>query len=83
MNNQNNPINIFQNMLSMGVNPQQIEQMIFAQNPQLQIIANQMKQSGLSPVDFVLQYARQNNMPYQQQAINQMVNQMRGMIPHK
>lgn len=83
MNNQNNPINIFQNMLSMGVNPQQIEQMILAQNPQLQIISNQMKQSGLSPVDFVLQYARQNNIPYQQQAINQMVNQMRGMIPHK
>ena len=31
---QNNPINIFQQFLAMGTNPQQIAQMIFQQNPQ-------------------------------------------------
>lgn len=82
-NNQFNPISTFQNMLGMGVNPQQIEQLIFMQNPQLQILANQMKQSGLSPVDFVIQFARQNNMPCNPNVINQMANQMRGMIPQR
>lgn len=79
MNNNNNPMMLFQQMLSMGNNPQQIEQMILQQNPQLQVISNQMKQSGMSPLDFVMQYARQNNI--NPNLINQMVNQMRGMLP--
>ena len=75
---QNNPINIFQQFLAMGTNPQQITQMIFQQNPQLQIIANQMQQSGLSPMDFVMQYARQQNIdPHM---VQNMYQQMRGMI---
>lgn len=77
---QNNPINIFQQFLAMGTNPQQITQMIFQQNPQLQIIANQMQQSGLSPMDFVMQYARQQNIdPHM---IQNMYQQMRGMIKY-
>lgn len=79
MNNNNNPMMLFQQMLSMGNNPQQIEQMILQQNPQLQVISNQMKQSGMSPLDFVMQYARQNNI--NPNLINQMANQMRGMLP--
>ena len=79
MNNNNNPMMLFQQMLSMGNNPQQIEQMILQQNPQLQVISNQMKQSGMSPLDFVMQYARQNNV--NPNLINQMANQMRGMLP--
>ena len=74
----NNPIMIFQQMLSMGNNPQQIEQMILQQNPQLQVTLNQMRQSGLSPIDFVMQYARQRNID--PNMINQMANQMRNMI---
>lgn len=77
----NNPLNIFQNMLSMGVNPKQIENFIFSQNPQLKILSNQMRQSGLTPIDFVIQYAKQNNINIQQNDIYQMANQMRGMIP--
>lgn len=77
--NNNNPMILFQQMLSMGNNPQQIEQMILKQNPQLQVISNQMKQSGMSPLDFVMQYARQNNV--NPNLINQMANQMRGMLP--
>ena len=75
---QNNPINIFQQFLAMGTNPQQIAQMIFQQNPQLRIIANQMQQSGLSPIDFVMQYARQQNID--PNMIQNMYQQMKGMI---
>lgn len=75
---QNNPINIFQQFLAMGNNPQQVAQMIFQQNPQLQVIANQMKQSGLAPMDFVMQYARQQNID--PNFIQNMYNQMKGMI---
>ena len=75
----NSPINIFQNMLRMGTNPQQIEQMIFANNPQLQVIANQMRQSGLVPMEFAMQFARQRNID--PSLISQMTNQMRGMLP--
>ena len=75
---QNNPINIFQQFLAMGTNPQQVAQMIFQQNPQLQVIANQMKQSGLAPMDFVMQYARQQNVD--PNFIQNMYNQMKGMI---
>lgn len=75
---QNNPINIFQQFLAMSTNPQQVAQMIFQQNPQLQVIANQMKQSGLAPMDFVMQYARQQNID--PNFIQNMYNQMKGMI---
>lgn len=74
----NNPITMFQQMLSMGSNPQQVAQIIFQQNPQLQVIANQMQQSGLSPMEFVMQYARQQNVdPHM---VQNMYQQMRGMI---
>lgn len=77
----NNPVNIFQQFLSMGSNPQMIQQNIFQQNPQLQVIYNQMMQSGLPPMQFVMQYARQNNID--PNMINNMYNQMRGMIPQQ
>lgn len=74
----NNAIALFQQMLSMGNNPQQIAQAIFQQNPQLQVIANQMQQSGMSPMNFVMQYARQQNID--PNMIQNMYQQMRGMI---
>lgn len=74
----NNAITLFQQMLSMGNNPQQVAQMIFQQNPQLQVIANQMQQSGLSPMDFVMQYARQQNI--NPSMVQNMYQQMRGMV---
>ena len=77
----NNPLQIFQNFLNMGSNPQQVRQMILHQNPQLQVIENQMQQSGLSPVQFVMQYAQQNNMPIAN--INNMYQQMLGMVNKK
>lgn len=80
--NNSNPLNIFQQMLSMGANPQQVEKLIFAQNPQLEILANQMRQSGLTPIDFVVQYAKQNNIPIEQNAMFNTYQQMLSMIPN-
>ena len=77
----NNPLGMFQQFLSMGPNPQMIQQALFQQNPQMQVIYNQMMQSGLSPVQFVMQYAKQNNI--NPNVINNMYNQMRGMIPQQ
>lgn len=76
----NNAITMFQQMLSMGSNPQQVAQMIFQQNPQLYVIANQMQQSGLSPIDFIMQYARQQNVNINPNMIQDMYQQMRGMV---
>lgn len=45
----------------MNYNPNQLIQ----QNPQAQILFNQMRQSGMSPRDFTIQYARQNNIDLQ------------------
>lgn len=77
----NNPLGMFQQFLSMGPNPQVIQQALFQQNPQMQVIYNQMMQSGLSPVQFVMQYAKQNNI--NPGIIDSMYNQMRGMIPQQ
>lgn len=77
----NNPLGMFQQFLAMGPNPQMVQQVLFQQNPQMQVIYNQMMQSGLSPVQFVMQYARQNNID--PNMINNMYNQMRGMIPQQ
>ena len=79
--NNNNPLNIFQQMLSMGTNPQQIKKVLFNKNPQLRILENQILQSGLSPIDFVFQYAQQNNIQVEQNSMLSMMQQMRNMIP--
>ena len=79
----NNPIGMFQQFLSLGPNPQVIQQALFQQNPQMQVIYNQMMQSGMSPIQFIMQYARQNNINIQPDMLNSMYNQMRGMIPQQ
>ena len=79
----NNPMDIFRNMLSMGNDPRIIEQMIYQQNPQLRVLANQMKQSGLTPIQFAVQYAKQNNIPIQENYLFNMCQQMQSMTPKK
>lgn len=64
MNNNNNPMQIMMQMLSMGKNPQQIMQNMMNNNPQAQTVFNQMRQSGMSPKQYVMQYAKQNNIDY-------------------
>jgi type IV secretory pathway VirB10-like protein len=65
----NSLINQILQMVSNGVNPQQLIQ----QNPQAQILFNQMQQSGMNIKDFTLQFARQNNINIQ--PIIQQLNQ--------
>lgn len=63
--------NIMQ-MLMGGMNPNQIMQNIMRQNPQAQVILNQMQQSGMSPQQYVQQLAMQNNIN-----LNPMLNMLR------
>lgn len=58
----NNILNFVLQAMGGGVNPQQTVQQLIAQNPQAQILFNQMQQSGMSMKDFTLQFARQNNI---------------------
>jgi argininosuccinate synthase len=77
----NNPVEIFKRFMTMGKDPKQIEEMIYQQNPQLRVLANQMKRSGLTPVEFVMQYAKQNNIPIQENSVQSMFQQMQNMTP--
>lgn len=63
--------NIFQMLLS-GMNPNQIMQNVIRQNPQAQVILNQMQQSGMTPQQYVEQLAKQNNIN-----LNPMLNMLR------
>lgn len=76
----NNTMNIFRDFMALGNNPKQIEQLLYMKYPQMQVVANQMKQSGLSPVDFVMQYAKQHNIPLNQNNVSGMYQQLRGMV---
>ena len=58
--NNNNPMQQMLQMLSMSNNPNQVVQMLAQQNPNVQAILNQMQQSGMTPQQFAMQYARQN-----------------------
>lgn len=61
----NNLANFIINTITNGQNPQQIIQQMIQQNPQAQILMNQMQQSGMSVKDFTLQFAKQNNINLQ------------------
>ncbi len=62
---QQNPMNVLMQLMSMGTNPQQITSQILSQNPQMKVAFNQMQQSGMSTKDYVMQYAKQNNIDIQ------------------
>lgn len=61
----NNVMNSILQMISNGQNPNQLIQQMIIQNPQAQVLFNQMQQSGMSAKDFTMQYARQNNINLQ------------------
>ena len=62
MMNNPNVINMLMSFIQSGNNPQQYIQGVIKQNPQLNAVFNQMKQSGLSAKDFTIQFAKQNNI---------------------
>lgn len=61
----NNPAQTLIQLMQMGNNPNMIIQNAIRQNPQLNFILNQMQTSGLSPQQYVMQYARQMNIDIQ------------------
>lgn len=61
----NNDINQIMNFIANGQNPNQLLQQMVQQNPQAQILFNQMQQSGMSMKDFTMQFAKQNNVNIQ------------------
>ena len=63
--NNNNGMNFLMNMLSAGNNPEQFIKNIISQNPQLNAVYTQAQQSGMPMKDFVMQYAKQNNINIQ------------------
>ncbi len=64
-------MNIMQ-MLMSGMNPNQIMQNVLQSNPQAQVILNQMQQSGMTPRQYVMQLAKQNNIN-----LNPMINMLK------
>jgi hypothetical protein len=62
MNNSQSLLNNVLNMLNIAKNPNQIIEELIKRDPQASILLNQMKNSGLSPQNFVKQYAKQNNI---------------------
>ena len=76
MNQQSNPVLFIMQSLQRGVNSNVIIQQLQQQamnNPQIksvlqefQVLSNQMKQSGMTPQQFVTQYAQQRGLPVRQ-----------------
>ena len=58
----NNALNELMQMINAFQNPQMIIKNMIGQNPQLQVIFNQMQQSGMSAEQYVRQFAKQNNV---------------------
>lgn len=58
-------LNNLMQLISGGMNPQQIIQSLSNQNPQIQVLLNQARQSGMTPQQYAMQYAKQNNINIQ------------------
>lgn len=58
----NNLMNMLMQMISGNMSPQQILQNMMNQNPQVRAMMNQIQQSGMSPQEYLNQYAKQNNI---------------------
>lgn len=81
-NVQNNAINQFRQILTMGNDPNALQQMILQSNPQLRIIANQMQQSNMNPKQYIVQMAKQYNIPVTEQMVENLMQSLKGFIPH-
>ena len=72
------PNNLMQimNMMRMGQNPNLLIQQFANQDPRVQMMLNQFRNSGMSPQQFVYQYAKQNGIDMSQ--IEAMMGNNRG-----
>ena len=71
--NNNNFINAIMQMIGGNMNPQQILQNMMNQNPQVRAMMNQIQQSGMSPQEYLNQYAKQNNIDLNNNPLVQML----------
>lgn len=69
----NNQFLQIMNLMRSGQNPNILINQMAQQNPQIKMMLEQLKNSGMSPQQFVYQYARQNGID-----ISQIENMMRG-----
>ena len=60
-----NPMQLIMQAMSGQGNPQQMVEQIARNNPQANAMLNQMRQSGMSPQQFTMQYAKQHNINIQ------------------
>lgn len=60
-----NPMQLIMQAISGQGNPQQMVEQIARSNPQANAMLNQMKQSGMTPQQFTMQYAKQHNINIQ------------------
>lgn len=81
INAQTNAINQFRQILTMGNDPNALQQIILQSNPQLQIIANQMQQSKMTPTQYIMQMAKQYNIPLTEQMVNNLMQSLKWFIP--
>ena len=69
----NNLMNMLMQMISGNMSPQQILQNMMNQNPQVRAMMNQIQQSGMSPQEYLNQYAKQNNIDLNNNPLVQML----------
>ncbi len=60
-----NPMQLIMQVMSGQGNPQQMVEQIARNNPQANAMLNQMRQSGMTPQQFTMQYAKQHNINIQ------------------
>lgn len=68
----NNPMFNLIQMLQSGQNPQALVNQMMNNNPNFRMMMNQVQSSGMSTKDYVLNYAKQNNID-----INPMINMLK------
>ncbi len=83
MNVQNNAMQNLRQILTLGNDPNALQQMVLQNNPQLRIIANQMQQSNLTPTQYIMQMAKQNNIPLTEQMVENLMQSLKGIIPQR
>ena len=83
MNVQNNAIQNLRQIMMLGNDPNALQQMVLQNNPQLRIIANQMQQSNLTPTQYIMQMAKQNNIPLTEQMVENLMQSLKGIIPQR
>ena len=71
-------LDMFKQMMNMGSNPEQIINLITTQNPQLANVFNEIKKSGLPPLEYAKKMALQRNIN-----VNPMIEQMMNITRNK